>query len=464
MILPFYFKRVSENRYLISNLLKKFQFVNKNQLEQLCENKITEDLKQILTANKFWIEDKDLDSAVEYYRKINSGLFFGTTLHIFVVTLSCNLKCLYCQAEYKSNENTFMSFETAERAVNFALQSPEKNLYFEFQGGEPLLNFKTIKHIIEYANKNCGNKNIKFSLVTNAQAMTEEILNYFAENKVRITFSVDGIKFIHDKNRPTKDNSSNFEKVTYWLKRAQEIYPNKNFIRALPTVTKFTLAHAKEFIDFYCKLGVEEISIRELSPFGRMSKNKFEIGYTAEEFLKFYRECMNYLIELNLAGKTNLRESFSKMILQKISGKYTVNYPDLRSPCGAATGQIAYNWNGNIYTCDEGRMLANSGKNDFQLGNVYKDSYKDCLNSKTACAVCNAACLESNFSCESCVYNPVCGICPVYSFFTQNDFVGVPIKQERCEILRGIYEYLIEWLYSEDAAKKNLCETWSNEP
>lgn len=35
-----------------------------------------------------------------------------------------------------------------------ALQSPEHYLNFEFQGGEPLLNYPVIRHIVEYAEKN----------------------------------------------------------------------------------------------------------------------------------------------------------------------------------------------------------------------------------------------------------------------------------------------------------------------
>ena len=458
MLLPFYFKRVSENCYLVSNLLRKFQFVDKVHFEKLCAGEFDEELKN------FFAEESELDSVVEIYRKNNIGLFFGATLHIFVLTLACNLNCLYCQAEYERGGNSSMSEETARRAADFALSTPEKELYFEFQGGEPLLNFKTLKTIVEYANERRGDKVVKFSLVTNAQAMTEEILKYLAAHNVRLTFSIDGPKFIHDANRPTKDGSSNFDKVFHWFKRAREIYAEKNFVHALPTTTRLSLSHAKEIVDFYRELGVEDISLRELSPFGRVGKNFKTIAYTPQEFLKFYRECMDYIIALNLAGKTTLSESLSKIILQKIFGKHAVNYPDLRSPCGATIGQIAYNWNGNIYTCDEGRMMANRGVENFCIGNVFKSSYKDCLLSEGTCAACNASCVEANPSCESCVYNPICGLCPVYSFFTQGDYVGVPVKQARCKILRGIYDYLIEWSLSKDAARKNLCKRWGTEP
>lgn len=463
MLVPFYFKRVSENRYLVSNILRKFQFVDKNQLEKMCAEQIDDDLKKFLSANRFFVEDTELDSVVEEYRLINYGLFYGTTLHIFVLTLSCNLNCLYCQAEYNLGGKARMSAETARLAVDFALQSPAKDLYFEFQGGEPLLNFKTLAEIVEYATAKRGDRKINFSLVTNAQAMTDEILNYLFSHGVSIAFSIDGPKFIHDANRPAKDGSSNFERVIYWFKKARAVYGQDKRITAISTTTRRALPCARKFVDFYCELGAPYISIRELSPFGRVEKNFADISYTPREFLEFYRACMERIIQLNLAGETSIQESLSKIILQKIYGRHAVNYPDLRSPCGATIGQIAYNWDGKIYTCDEGRMMANRGLDNFCVGDVRKNSYRDALLSAAACDICNASCAEANPSCESCVYNPICGICPVYSFFTQNDYVGTPIKQARCKILRGIYDYLIEWKNCDDAARRNLCESWERD-
>ena len=68
---------------------------------------------------------------------------------------------------------------------------------------------------------------------------------------------------------------------------------------------------------------------------------------------------------------------------------------ELRSPCGAGTGQIAYYYDGNIYTCDEGRMLA-------EMGNPNVLSWKMCIkiiiiplwNQKVCRITCQASVLE----------------------------------------------------------------------
>jgi len=42
----------------------------------------------------------------------------------------------------------------------------------------------------------------------------------------------------------------------------------------------------------------------------------------------------------------------------KILTENDPNFLDSRSPCGACIGQVAYNYDGKVYTCDEGRMFA----------------------------------------------------------------------------------------------------------
>ena len=71
------------------------------------------------------------------------------------MTNACNISCVYCQAQDSAQEKKGKMQEmTAKAAVDIALQSPNEYLTFEFQGGEPLLNFETIKYIVEYSEQN----------------------------------------------------------------------------------------------------------------------------------------------------------------------------------------------------------------------------------------------------------------------------------------------------------------------
>jgi uncharacterized protein len=66
--------------------------------------------------------------------------------------------------------------------------------------GEPLLNFNTLKHIIEYAEREDIDNTFAFYTITNGTLVNEEMLAFFYKNRKRITinFSLDGYEKLHN--------------------------------------------------------------------------------------------------------------------------------------------------------------------------------------------------------------------------------------------------------------------------
>lgn len=95
--------------------------------------------------------------------------------------------------------------------------------------------------------------------------------------------------------------------------------------------------------------------------------NGNQIGYDAEQFKDFYQQCMLKILAYNKNGYF-LVEGHARIFLKKILLQCAENYMELRSPCGAGLGQMAYYPNGDIYTCDEARMLAEMGNHAFKMG------------------------------------------------------------------------------------------------
>lgn len=127
--------------------------------------------------------------------------------------------------------------------------------------------------------------------------------------------------------------------------------------------------------------------IRPLTKSGKADSNWDKIGYSAEEFLEFYKNALDYIIQKNKEG-IFLVEGHGNISLKKILLHQPVNYMELKSPCGGAIGQIAYYYDGNIYTCDEGRMLAEMGDDSFKLENVHENTYKDLMKCDCTKAMC----------------------------------------------------------------------------
>jgi radical SAM protein with 4Fe4S-binding SPASM domain len=206
-------------------------------------------------------------------------------------------------------------------------------------------------------------------------------------------------------------------------------------------VTKYSLGREKEIIDEYVALSMDYIFVRPLAPIGYAKNLWDKIGYGAEDFVKFYRNSFAYILELNGRG-VRIKEKMAVMLLKKIIRQEDPMYVDLRCPCGAGLGQLAYNYNGDIYTCDEGRMLAWDGEQMFKAGNVSKSRYSDVILSPAVKACAAASNLELQPACFRCVYKPFCGVCPVYNYEAQGSLWGSMPSNERCAVMKGIFETL----------------------
>ena len=382
----------------------------------------------------------------------------GPSLHIFVLTRRCNQRCVYCQvrAGLGTGAQPDMAPETAERAVEVALQSPAPALSFEFQGGEPTLNFATLRHLVEYAEARRGPRPIRYAVVTNLAAVDDAMLGYFAERGIGISTSLDGPAALHMRNRPFLDGGS-FAALERNIARARAA--GCQSLGAIQTTTRASLGQARAIVDTYVRLGFTSIFLRPLTPLGSAQAHWARIGYTTEEYLAFYREALAYVLELARRGVA-IQERHALLLLRKIFRR-PGNYMELRSPCGAAIGQLAYNYDGGIYPCDEGRMLAEMGKPAFRLGDVGTSSLREILGSPATRALCVASCLELLPGCGQCVYQPYCGACPVVSYAQTGSLFSRKPGDYRCTIYRGMLDTLFGYLRSDDARDRAILKGWA---
>lgn len=459
MINYFNFKKFN-NKYLITNDLGRYMFVNKNELFSLINNQVdmNTDFGKAAEENMFCYDGSPRGFAEKvrpYLRDSKNYLFSSTGLHIFVVTNSCNLKCVYCQAQ-NGNEipNGFMSDEVAEKAVDIALSSPNDNLSFEFQGGEPLANFPAIKHIVEYTELKKKSKCITYNIVTNLTLINQEIIDFIKKYNIGISTSIDGNELVHNMNRRYRNGKGSYSDAKQGI---EQLKRNNISFGAIQTTTANSLPYYKEIIDEYISMNLKSVFIRPLTPLGCANKGWTSIGYSAEEFIEFYNKSFDYILKLNRDG-VEIREGHATILLSKILHGYPVNYMELRSPCGAGVGQLAYYFDGNIYTCDEGRMLAEMGDNSFKLGNVFDNTYEDLIGCNNCKAACISSVLESLPTCHDCVYNPYCGTCPVINLAINKNIFNREPNSYRCKIYKGILDRIFSALQNDK--EKSIIEKW----
>lgn len=149
---------------------------------------------------------------------------------ILIVTENCNLRCEYCiySDKYPKDikySDLKMDFDTAKLAIDeyFRLHSKReeyglnKTPNISFYGGEPLLNFELIKQCVEYIKK--IDSSTIFYITTNGTIMTDEITKFLSENNFIVTFSLDGNKENHDRNRIVINKIGTFDVIYKNIKK-----------------------------------------------------------------------------------------------------------------------------------------------------------------------------------------------------------------------------------------------------
>lgn len=384
-----------------------------------------------------------------------------TKLHMFVTTLRCDHSCKYCQVSRVSEDKVKydMSEETARKSVELMLNVPAEHITMEFQGGESLLNFEIVKYIVEYTERlnKIHNKLIDKVIATNLSPLTDEILCYCKEHNITLSTSLDGPEWLHNKNRPNRNNDSHQIFVKN-LEKARRILGFGN-VAALMTATQLSLDYPREIIDEYIRLGFKSIFLRSISPYGFAVKSERVTGYKVDKFLDFYKRGLEYIIVLNKQG-IDFSESYATLLLTKIMTPFSPGYVNLQSPDGAGISCIVYNYDGNVYATDESRMLAEMGDKRFLLGNVHNNTYKEIYTSQAMMSTLPASCVEALPGCADCAFQNYCASDPVFHHTAQGNIFGHKPSSNHCKKHMEIFRTLFDYIDSGDKEIMRIFTAW----
>lgn len=383
-----------------------------------------------------------------------------TGLHMMVVTLRCNQSCPYCQVSRQSEDRaTFdMSIRDADLALTHIFSSPNPNIKIEFQGGESLLNFELIKHIVASANaiNRFKGKNLAFVAATNMTSVSDEVIDFFGENKIYFSTSIDGPADLHNANRPYKGSDA-FEVVCKNIKRVQQRL-GKSSVSALMTTTARSLGRQKDIIDQYVELGFDGVFLRSLSPYGFAIKTQTYYEYSSQQWFDFYVDALDYILELNRNG-FRFVEYYTSLILQKVLRLQNTGFVNLQSPAGIGRMGVIYDFNGNIYGSDEGRMMSQMGDEKFLLGHV-RDTYEDVFLGENLVGMIDETISQSSPQCSDCAFLPWCGSDPDYHWSTQRDLVGHKAFSGFCHKNTQIFKHILAIL-DKGGIDAEILKSWS---
>lgn len=377
-LLPFRFERIDKKEIII-NEVGDLLVAEINTVDRIVNRKISpEDELYKDLISSFIIAEQPIPELIDNYatrlRTKKSFLDGFTSLHIFVLTIRCNQNCIYCQASSRECDASIYDIkkEYLVKAIDLMFKSPSPFLTMEFQGGEPTL----VPELLYYAIRETEKKNIEYQkqityvLCTNSINLTDHLIEICSKYKVLISTSLDGPKFLHNRNRGKTDS---YQKVIRGIEKARNML-GYDQVSALMTTSEQSLNYPKEIIDSYLHNGFHSIFLRPLNPYGLATENS-DWNVYFDKFIEFYKIALNHIIDLNKKGIFFIEE-LTALILRKILTPFPIGFVDLQSPAGIINSVIVYNYDGYVYASDESRMLAEYNDLTFRLGSVF-DKYEE---------------------------------------------------------------------------------------
>ena len=154
--------------------------------------------------------------------QLNAAYFPALTSLELIHTEGCNLGCSYC-FEREMLGYRRMPPEVARAGIDllFDYAADGQELDILHFGGEPTVNMRGVRAATEYAEQRAAEtgRPVRFDMTSNGVLIDEDKADYFAEHRIQVLLSVDGLAESHDAYRLDKRGRPTFERVA----RALEI-------------------------------------------------------------------------------------------------------------------------------------------------------------------------------------------------------------------------------------------------
>lgn len=308
------------------------------------------------------------------------------------VTQNCNLNCSYCaysgSYDNRVHNNKRMDFKVAKKGIDFLVNHSAQNykINIGFYGGEPLLEFKLIKELITYAQTRINYKDITFSITTNGTLLNDEIIRFFADNKVSLVISLDGPKEIHDSNRIFKDGSGSYEIIIRNIKKIKADFP-EYFKKIYYNTVLSPYSNFSCIADYYMNFDLLEkpnFNANFISNFYLKKEikysNEFIKNYNYELF-KMFMSKLNYLDEKQVSDIA--KQYYNQLKLQFYHNRDIKSIPEKvhhSGPCLPGVFKLFMDVEGKFYPCER----VSESSNVMSIGHVDKgfdmEKIRDILN------------------------------------------------------------------------------------
>lgn len=398
--------------------------------------------KKIIVLKEVQLKDSNV---LDYLSKLN---FFeekskdnedrlAITLYL---TPNCNMDCIYCFDNKNCKLTERMSPEKAVEFIKVIIKNCKEyglkyngKLNIHFFGGEPTLEFKTIKAVVEFIE---DNKIDPIYWISTNGVTKEENLDYMIEKGFKFNICCDGPPHIHDKNRPLKVIKGK-KSSDYVESIIKKLIKSKSKIRTKVVITNETMKDMPVIVEYLANLGIQHIRLEPVLIDGRAKRSKLK-SVDPRKFVYYFLKALDKVYAINKETKKNVY----------LTNWATRNLFEPRDHfCKVVRGnRIALTPKGNITKCV--RNLHSGDESPFVVGQINDQRLN--LN-KDKIKILKNLSVEGISKCKNCFAKYVCsGGC-----FNENFYIGGSFKEiyeNKCELSRLLLRNLIIKMYQHSNA------------
>jgi uncharacterized protein len=275
------------------------------------------------------------------------------------VSATCNLGCGYCYAGsggFGGAQTSAMTWEVARAAVDrlLVLANPLAPITVGFIGGEPFMNRRLIRNVVDYASSEGARRGqtVRFAVTTNGTLLTSDDVALLRAYPFAVTVSIDGGAEVQDAQRPTLSGRSSFAILRDAIAPLLDA-PGMAKVGARATVTRSDLRIRDRF-DRIVALGFQEVG------FSPVRSGPSEYALRADDW-RGYLDATIALARRELSGALSgapVRLTNFAIALKQLHRGFSMPYP-----CGAGGGYFSIAADGTWYACHRA-----VGQQSFALG------------------------------------------------------------------------------------------------
>ncbi|NPV82449.1 MAG: anaerobic sulfatase maturase [Candidatus Aminicenantes bacterium] len=308
----------------------------------------------------------------------NGNLFKRKKLYSLLIKPAgpdCNLGCDYCFYSAKrdlfpENHRHRMSLEILEETTRQLLTQGDRQVFFNWQGGEPtLMGLDFFKQALLYQQEYAGQHQSANTIQTNGLLIDNNWARFFGENEFLVGLSLDGPRHIHDRYRKHSSDQGSWSKV---VETAKLLLDSQVATNALVVVNDYSAEFPEEIYEFLKSLGLTYMQfIPCIEPDPERPGHPANFSVPAERYGDF-------LIKLFELWKADFHDGQPSTYVRNFES-LVFTYAGLTPPectwhkeCG---DYLVVEHNGDVYSCDFFVL------DEWKLGNIKEKRLIDMLNS-----------------------------------------------------------------------------------